>query len=212
VGDLYKRLDELERPAQKATAAVSTFADQAARNIQDGLGDTIQRSLEGNFEGIGRMWQQLLSRMVAQAAAARLNDAIFGQTGPSGSRSGGWLDLAIKAIGAFSGGGGASWGSEGMTRPGRPPGFAAGGSHRGGWRIVGERGPELEATGPSRIFNARDTAAILGSRSPAPPRLGDVIVRIDSRTDAGQVQELVARGVAEGHRMTLEQLRLEGVR
>jgi hypothetical protein len=31
------------------------------------------------------------------------------------------------------------------------PAFAAGGMHRGGLRIVGERGPELEYTGPSRL-------------------------------------------------------------
>jgi hypothetical protein len=31
------------------------------------------------------------------------------------------------------------------------PGFASGGYHVGGARIVGERGPELEVTGPSRI-------------------------------------------------------------
>lgn len=34
------------------------------------------------------------------------------------------------------------------------PGFAAGGRHRGGLRIVGENGPELEATGPSMIYPA----------------------------------------------------------
>lgn len=39
--------------------------------------------------------------------------------------------------------------------------FAAGGDHIGGLRIVGERGPELEATGPSRIFNANQTRSIL---------------------------------------------------
>lgn len=33
------------------------------------------------------------------------------------------------------------------------PRFAAGGMHSGGLRIVGEDGPELEATGPSRIWN-----------------------------------------------------------
>lgn len=32
------------------------------------------------------------------------------------------------------------------------PGFASGGYHSGGLRIVGENGPELEATGPSRII------------------------------------------------------------
>jgi hypothetical protein len=43
------------------------------------------------------------------------------------------------------------------------PQFAAGGMHTGGLRIVGERGPELEATGPARYWNAADTTAMLGS-------------------------------------------------
>ena len=41
------------------------------------------------------------------------------------------------------------------------PLFAEGGFHAGGYRIVGERGPELEATGPSRIWSASDTSRIL---------------------------------------------------
>ena len=32
----------------------------------------------------------------------------------------------------------------------------------GGWRVVGENGPELEATGRSRIFNASQTSQIFG--------------------------------------------------
>jgi tape measure domain-containing protein len=42
------------------------------------------------------------------------------------------------------------------------PGFASGGFHAGGLRLVGENGPELEVTGPSRIYNASQTAAMLG--------------------------------------------------
>ena len=42
------------------------------------------------------------------------------------------------------------------------PGYAAGGDHMGGYRVVGEVGAELEATGPSRIFNAKQTASIPG--------------------------------------------------
>lgn len=33
------------------------------------------------------------------------------------------------------------------------PQFADGGAHAGGWRVVGESGPELEFTGPSRIYS-----------------------------------------------------------
>lgn len=40
-------------------------------------------------------------------------------------------------------------------------GFASGGSFGGGLRLVGEAGPELEVTGPARIFDANTTAQIL---------------------------------------------------
>lgn len=42
------------------------------------------------------------------------------------------------------------------------PGFSGGGHHRGGARIVGEHGPELEITGPSRIYSNADTRRMLG--------------------------------------------------
>lgn len=45
------------------------------------------------------------------------------------------------------------------------PRFASGGYHLGGLRIVGESGPELEVTGPSRIFSASQTASMLRGNS-----------------------------------------------
>ena len=42
------------------------------------------------------------------------------------------------------------------------PGFYNGGMHSGGLRLVGENGPEIESTGSSRIYNANQTADILG--------------------------------------------------
>lgn len=41
--------------------------------------------------------------------------------------------------------------------------FADGGIHTGGLRLVGENGPELEVTGPSRIYNANQTQNLLNS-------------------------------------------------
>jgi tape measure domain-containing protein len=46
---------------------------------------------------------------------------------------------------------------------GNVPQFADGGVHMGGVRMVGERGPELEVTGPSRIYNSGDTMAMLSN-------------------------------------------------
>ena len=45
------------------------------------------------------------------------------------------------------------------------PAFARGGWHGGGLRLVGERGPELEATGPSRIYSAGQTAQMMDGGS-----------------------------------------------
>lgn len=45
------------------------------------------------------------------------------------------------------------------------PAFAGGGDHRGGARLVGENGPELELTGPARYFSAKQTKQILSKDS-----------------------------------------------
>ncbi|MDD9726146.1 phage tail tape measure protein [Roseovarius sp. SK2] len=50
---------------------------------------------------------------------------------------------------------------DGAIANGDTPAFAMGGMHAGGLRIVGENGPELEATGPSRIYSARQTREIM---------------------------------------------------
>lgn len=47
------------------------------------------------------------------------------------------------------------------NRLGIAPRFAGGGSHGGGWRVVGEQGWELEQTGPSRIYSNADSRSLL---------------------------------------------------
>ena len=51
------------------------------------------------------------------------------------------------------------------------PKFALGGDHAGGYRIVGEDGPELEATGAARYFNAAQTRAMMGGGDGGAPEL-----------------------------------------
>lgn len=50
--------------------------------------------------------------------------------------------------------------------------FADGGLHAGGMRLVGERGPELEVTGPARYYSTDQTMEMLGN----PSRGNDVLV------------------------------------
>ena len=66
------------------------------------------------------------------------------------------------------------------------PGFAAGGMHSGGLRMVGERGPELEVTGPARYWSAQQTQSMFygggGGRTDALlEKLVTSVDRLDAR-------------------------------
>ncbi|WP_313074442.1 phage tail length tape measure family protein [Melaminivora sp.] len=74
------------------------------------------------------------------------------------------------------------------------PGFASGGLHAGGLRVVGERGWELEATGPARIWNQEQLAGALGGRDNS--RMERLIEALTA-----EVQRLCAR-VEEGNTNT----------
>lgn len=45
------------------------------------------------------------------------------------------------------------------------PAFASGGMHAGGLRLVGENGPELQITGPARIYSAEQTRQLMQGAS-----------------------------------------------
>ena len=61
------------------------------------------------------------------------------------------------------------------------PAFASGGVHTGGWRLVGERGWELENTGPSRVVSHSDSVAMLDNR-PVVRALDQVNARLEALT------------------------------
>lgn len=81
---IYKGLQLVGDETQKTTEKLSEFALQAQRNIQDALGDTLFQTLKGNFDNIGQAWTDLLLRLAAQAAAAKLGEALFGANGSGG--------------------------------------------------------------------------------------------------------------------------------
>ena len=119
----------LAAQAEKA----NEFSTQAARNIQDALGQSLVQLFDGSFKSIGQLWVDTLKKMVAQAAAAQLNKYLFGDTfGKEGGSLGGAIgDL----VGFFSSFGGA----RAMGGP-----VSAGRAY-----LVGERGPELMVPGSS---------------------------------------------------------------
>ena len=73
------------------------------------------------------------------------------------------------------------------------PKFASGGSHFGGLRIVGERGPELEVTGPSRIFNATQTRNMMRGGSDNSEMVAELRKLRDEVAELKQVNMSTAR-------------------
>lgn len=123
---LRERMDALLPKLDKLEEKTDEFSKQAARNIQDALGESTLRILEGKFGDIGKLWGDLLKKMIAQAAAANLAKYLlgenFGKTGQVGGVVGdfwGWLTSTGSARAAG-----------GPVQAGKP-------------YLVGEKGPEL---------------------------------------------------------------------
>ncbi|WP_430435844.1 hypothetical protein [Oceanibaculum nanhaiense] len=85
---------------------------------------------------------------------------------------------------------------------GGTPNFAAGGWHAGGLRLVGEQGPELEATGPARLFTAGETRRLLA------PSSGEDEAARETTSEVAALRRQQARE-AEQARADLASLRAE---
>jgi methyl-accepting chemotaxis protein len=106
-----------------AITELDEFTLEAARNIQDALGQGVFDFLDGKFENIGKSFGNMLKKMAAEAIAADLGRFLLGDFAKSG-----------KVGGAFGGILGAIFGGA----------RADGGPVSGGVPyLVGERGPEL---------------------------------------------------------------------
>ncbi len=150
--------------------------------------------------------QQAVEPVGAMGTGAQAATGALGEMG-AGMGSFGMALQQILAGGLQGGGDGALGGlpSWGISLLGGLPGFASGGDHRGGWRIVGENGPELEATGASRIFSASQTRDIFTSRAPAPPMAQspqqgggkmDVHINLSGAKGDKEIAELVQSSVS----------------
>lgn len=133
---------DAQEEAKKTMDEITKQAERASADIQDAFGDSIKMALDGDFGDIADMWESMLKSMAAKAIAAQLSQYLLGDSSTGGTASG-LSDIVNLMVN----------------------GFASGGDHKGGLRIVGEKGPELEATGASRIYSASQTAQILSQSS-----------------------------------------------
>ena len=85
----FSRLTETAKTAADQT---SEFFAQAARNIQDVMGDALFDLMEGRITDLGEAFSRMLNRMVADALSAQIGNALFGPNfGSTGSTAGGLL-------------------------------------------------------------------------------------------------------------------------
>jgi len=151
------RLGSINEASDEHVKRMSTFADEAQRNIQDALGDTIVRTMKGDFDSILKLWGDMLARMAAEAIAANLAKAVFGdgQGGGAGGSGGGGASGWVALLAQVFGGGRATGGS----------------IQRGKFYAVNENGmPELAT------INGRDylMAGAAGGRiTPLKPSVGE---------------------------------------
>jgi len=160
-----------------------------ARDATSELFDSVRR---GSFSASSAL-DLVIDRLFQIASNSALNALFGGQGGGGGGLFG-------SLLGALSGGGLAPASS---PRP-RPRLFAGGGDFGGGLRIVGELGPELEATGPSRIFSAAQTRGMLsGGHTTVRVELSpDLIARVIDRADRGAT-EIADRGISSFSKLRL---------
>lgn len=105
-----KEMEELTALSRRSTDQLTKFVEQAAENIQNAMSDTFFDWMQGKFSDLGTQFKQMLDRMVANALAAKLNEAIFGPGfGTTTSKVGGWAGKLIPMLTSFlPGGGGAA--------------------------------------------------------------------------------------------------------
>jgi hypothetical protein len=181
---LRERLGLVTPEAEKTTRSMTTFAEQAARNIQDALGDTLEQVLGGNFANIGRLWAQTLQRMAAQAAAARLNELIFSSLGSSSNP-------LLAAIGN-------------IFKPRADGGPVEGGNSY----LVGERGPELITMGAGRgwVTNTERLRRAMGGSGGGMTYAPTIVVQGDvGPATVRLVEQAMARERARAARMQYAQ-------
>ncbi|TKD17960.1 hypothetical protein FBT96_12520 [Rhodobacter capsulatus] len=161
-GQLEYAWRELNTTHSGALAAL-----KAAPDVSSATNAWMRQFERPSDEAMQKSWANRLG--AAEQAMAKFGSTTTLATGQLGTMGTGF-DKFGQALGsAVQGGGGGFWGTlfSGIMSGLGIPGFAGGGRHGGGLRIVGEEGAELEYTGPSTIVPADLTRRILSGGAPA---------------------------------------------
>lgn len=137
-------LQDLASKTQEANSQMSTFADQAARNMQDAFADFLFDPFSEGLGGMVQSFAKTLQKMAAQAAASQIFQMIGSWASSYSGTGSSWINAVGSAIGGMAGG-----------RAGGGP-VAAGSMYR-----VGEGGrPELFDQGGKTYLIPGDSGSV----------------------------------------------------
>lgn len=97
--------------AKESTSAISTYADQAARNMQDAFADFLFDPFSEGLGGMVKSFAEALQKMAAQAAASQIFSAIGGWASSYTGAGSGWINAIGGTISGKRAGGGSVNGS-----------------------------------------------------------------------------------------------------
>ena len=143
VADTVKGVFTDEMEIQSPSRVFMRFGGFISEGLKEGIeagGKGVQGAMQDMAGGISDVFQSVLFE------GASFKDSMKSMLGNMFS---GWGNSLF------------SKGFSGLMGAFNIPGFANGGYHTGGLRIVGESGPELEATGAARYFSASKTRDIM---------------------------------------------------
>lgn len=102
---LEQENDTLLKKTQDTSDKSLIFWQEAAKGIQDALSTFFFDAMQGKLSNLGDSFKQLLDRMVANALAAKLAEALFGGQFEKGGKLGGLAGSAASFFGSYFGGG-----------------------------------------------------------------------------------------------------------
>lgn len=208
VGGVYqKAMTDLDEKQDKPTQ----YMKSAMRNVQSSWADMLYNMESGtdtSFKSILSGWKNLIIKMISEAQAAKLTEALMGKDGTSGL-----VGIAAKAVGAWLGIGGSSVGSGALGA------YTAGGNaNLGGYgaSTVGDNGTVMAAKGTIlrstqvRMY-ANGGKDVMGEAGPegvlplARGSNGDLGVQIAGGGGSGSPQVNVAVYNTNGSKVSVQQ-------
>jgi hypothetical protein len=185
VFDAQDGFDEAMKKGKDVVNEVDVFAKRAAENIQDYLGQGLYDLAKGNFDNILTSFTDMITRMIAEAAAADLAKWLFGDLVKGGSGSGILGDIFKGVARAFGFGGGR----------------AAGGSALPGQMYrINENGPEmLEMNGSTYLMMGNRSGNVVPAGGMNVVNNFSVQGPVNRQTEA-QIGKAASRGLQRAQR------------